>query len=423
MSELYHINHAPAGPELLTPAQMNAADAAAIAAGTPGIELMESAGRAVFREIVLRWSKRNVVVLCGPGNNGGDGFVIARLLREEGWPVTLALTGELGKLKGDAALAAKAWGKVVVPLKPKVLDGARLVVDAVFGAGLARNIEGELAEVVSTADSSGQPVVAVDMPSGIDGESGQLRGTAFAARLTVTFFRRKPGHLLMPGRKFCGETVCADIGIPTNAIPTSGQPILANTPALWRRHFAPLDPAMHKYLKGHAVVVTGSAHKSGAARLAATAALRAGAGLVTAISEGDALPVNAAHLDAVMLKEANDPRAIGRILGDKRITAVAIGPGCGMSSETRAKVRCVLASGAAVVLDADALTSFEQNPGALFAAIAESPDRPVVLTPHEGEFKRLFKGLDTKSDSKCQRALAAAKRSGGHHHVRARGQL
>ncbi|NNE24780.1 MAG: NAD(P)H-hydrate epimerase, partial [Rhizobiales bacterium] len=336
-------NTANAGLELLTPAQMYAADAAAISSGTPGIDLMDNAGYAVFRQIVVRWSKRPVTVLCGPGNNGGDGFVVARLLLEDGWPVTLAVIGDVASLKGDAALAAGRWTGPVVPLAPAAIAGARLIVDALFGAGLARDIEAPLSDVFALISRSGVPVVAVDIPSGIDGQTGQVRAAAISANLTVTFFRRKPGHLLLPGRSHCGETICADIGIPQSALPPGEQFVCANDPALWQRCLRSRAIHAHKYDHGHAVVVSGGAYSSGAARLAAQAALRAGAGLVTLASPKLAMPVNAAQLDAIMLAETQDAPALGRLLGDRRKTAVCIGPGCGVSGQTRAKVRAVLA--------------------------------------------------------------------------------
>ncbi|MGI9462679.1 MAG: NAD(P)H-hydrate dehydratase, partial [Aestuariivirgaceae bacterium] len=232
------------------------------------------------------------------------------------------------------------------------------------------------------------------------------------ADLTVTFFRRKPGHLLMPGRVQCGQTVCAGIGVPDQVLSNDLQFVLENSPKLWEHHLTSRSAGAHKYDHGHAVVVSGGAYASGAARLAASAALHAGSGLVTMASPKSALPVNAAHLNAIMQIEAEDAPALGQILRDRRKTAVCIGPGCGLSSMARAKTRTVLASGASVVLDADALTNFAADPDELFAAIAEQPDRPVVLTPHEGEFRRLFKSLDGMPDSKCQRALAAAQASG-----------
>ena len=412
MNEIHTQFAARCGHELLTPGQIYAADAATIDSGTAGIRLMENAGYAVFREIVLRWAKRPVTVLCGPGNNGGDGFVTACLLAADGWPVKLALVGKASNLRGDAQLAAKRWPGKIEAVTPNCIEGARLIVDAMFGAGLAREIGHPLAEVVAAVAKSGAPVISVDVPSGIDGETGHVRGSAIRADLTVTFFRRKPGHLLLPGRIFCGELVCAQIGILDSALPRDQQIIMANTPELWSHYFADHNVGSHKYDHGHALVISGDAYKSGAARLAANAALRARAGLLTVAAPKHAMSINAAHLTAIMLAEADDARAISRILKDRRKTAACIGPGVGISISTRAKIRAVLSSGAAAVLDADALTNFSDDPKVLFAAIKEHPDRAVVLTPHEGEFQRLFSSLRESSDSKCQRALSAAKLSG-----------
>jgi NAD(P)H-hydrate epimerase len=400
------------GNELLTPAQMYAADAQAIARGTPGKVLMENAGHAVFREMTLRWSRRPVTVLCGPGNNGGDGFVIARLLGEDGWPVTVALLGDAARLKGDAAWARDTWQGEISPLNADALQGTRLIVDAVFGAGLARDVDGELAHVVEQAAARCIPVVAVDVPSGIDGGTGEVRGCAFNAALTVTFCRLKPGHILLPGREHCGVTVCADIGVTAADLPASAADLQLNGPNIWSAHLRRPGARGHKYTRGHALIVSGGAFTSGAARLAASAALRSGAGLVTVASPPDAMPVNAAHLDAVMLRQASGARDIGAILSDRRFTAAAIGPGCGVSGSTRANARAVLASGAACVLDADALTSFAADPQDLADCIAELPHRPVVLTPHDGEFARLFRHLEPFPDSKYEKARTAAAASG-----------
>ena len=400
------------GLELLPPARMYAADRAAIDAGTPGIELMENAGRTIFREIVLRWSKRPVVVVCGPGNNGGDGFVVARLLGEEGWPVSVLLAGDPKGLRGDAAKAAARWNTDIKTAHPDAIRNARLIVDALFGAGLGRDIEGDLADLVCAMNESGAPIVSVDVPSGIDGDTGLVRGCAVSAALSITFCRRKPGHLLMPGRRHAGEVVCTDIGIPDSALPEDASMLCSNAPALWRRHCDQHQTDLHKYDKGHVVVVSGGRSSTGAARLAATAALRAGAGLVTVASPRDAIAVNAAQLTSVMLKQAEQAMDLAKLLTDRRMNVVAIGPGCGVGGETRAKVKVALASGAAVVLDADALTSFAQSTQSLFDAIAERPDRPVIMTPHEGEFACLFKGLCDAAGSKYQRASVAAARSG-----------
>lgn len=388
---------------LLTPEQMYRADALAIAAGVSSLTLMERAGRAAAEEILRRFGARPTLVLCGPGNNGGDGYVVARLLRDWGWPVRVALLGETARLKGDAAIMAKRWGGPFEALS--TFEGAGLIVDALFGAGLSKPLPGKLVALIRDVNV---PVVAIDVPSGIDGATGAARPAAFRADLTVTFFRKKPGHVLLPGRDFCGETVVADIGIPDRVLDEIAPRLAENA--------APVLPAtrtdQHKYRRGHAVVVSGPAHQTGAARLAALSALRVGAGLVTVASPRAAMAANEAHLTAIMLAEADDALALGRLLSDRRKNAVCIGPAAGVGPETRAKVRAALASGAAVVLDADALTSFASAPDELFEAIAEVPGRSVVLTPHEGEFSRLFNNLTTKADSKYERAVAAARRSG-----------
>jgi ADP-dependent NAD(P)H-hydrate dehydratase / NAD(P)H-hydrate epimerase len=393
---------------LLRPDEMATADRLAIAAGVASLDLMENAGRAVAEAVLERWTLRPVVVLAGPGNNGGDGFVAARHLGQAGWPVRVALAGRRESLKGDAAVMAERWTGEVTPAGPEVLQGHDLVIDALFGAGLSRPVAGPLGDLVAALNAAGAPVVAVDIPSGIDGASGQVRGHAVAAALTVTFFRKKPGHLLMPGRDHCGETLLADIGIPPHVLGDIDPRLFENLPALWRAGLPLRQSASHKYTHGHAVAVSGGAWNTGAARLAAMAALRAGAGLVTVASPSAALPVNAAHLTAIMLVEADDGAELARLLEDRRKTAVLIGPAAGLSGATRAKVRACLASGAAVVLDADALTVFADHPGELVEAIAEHPDRPVVMTPHEGEFSRFFSYLGELPESKVERALKAA---------------
>jgi ADP-dependent NAD(P)H-hydrate dehydratase / NAD(P)H-hydrate epimerase len=396
--------------ELLTAEEMGRADHLAIEGGVPGLTLMEHAGRAVSDEIVRRFPDREtVVLLCGPGNNGGDGFVAARHLKEQGYRVRLGFDGDEARLPADAAAMAKRFTGAREPLRPDILIGANVVVDALFGAGLTRPIEGRLAQLIDSLNASGLPIVAVDVPSGIDGTTGEARGVAVRATATVTFFRRKPGHFLLPGRAHCGEVRLADIGIPASVLAAIDPQIFANEPALWLTQFPWPNDESHKYARGHAVVVSGPVYSTGAARLAARGALRMGAGLVTIASPRDALEVNAAQLTAIMVREADDARGLKSLLADQRKNAVLIGPGVGVGERTKEMVLTALGSNAAVVLDADALTSFAEDPGPLFAAIT-SRAGPVVLTPHDGEFARLFG--DLASAPKLERARQAAARSG-----------
>ncbi len=388
---------------LLTVAEMGQADRLAIAAGISGLQLMETAGTAVADAIHQRWSPRTVAILCGPGNNGGDGFVIARRLAARGWPVRVALLGERARLAGDAAAMAARWTGGIAALGPDAVSGVGLVVDALFGAGLARKLDGVAAATVAAVNDSGLPVVAVDLPSGIDGDSGAVMGTAMRATLTVTFHRRKPGHLLLPGRSHCGQTLVAEIGIPPTVAAGIDARQWRNTPALWGAELPRADADGHKYRRGHALVAGGGMTSSGAARLSARAALRAGAGLVTLSCPRSSLMVNAARLDAVMVDTADGIDDWQALVDDRRRSALLIGPGHGVNDRTRDFVLAALGTGKPCVLDADALTVFRDDPAALFAAIRG----PCILTPHDGEFARLF---DTAGDkpARVRRAAAAA---------------
>ena len=385
--------------EILTPADMYRADALAVAAGVPSLTLMENAGRAVAEEIVRRYGARTVLVLCGPGNNGGDGFVAARYLKRWGWEVRVALHGERGALKGDAAVMAAKWHGAVE--QGIAIGSAALIVDALFGAGLSQDFPEPIAAAINGA---GVPVVAIDVPSGLDGATGKPRGASVKADVTITFFRKKPGHVLVPGREICGELVVADIGVPASLLTQIASAAWENG----RPRLPALAMGGHKYGRGHAVVISGGPLRTGAARLAALAALQTGAGLVTVSGSSEALAVHAAHLTAVMLSDAD----LGVLLADSRMNAVCIGPAAGVGEETRAKVETALASGAATVLDADAITSFAAEPDLLFQRIDARPGRPVVLTPHDGEFSRLFGDLGGIPTSKLERARDAAARSG-----------
>ena len=392
---------------LLTPQQMGQADRLTIAGGIAGTLLVENAGRAVADAVSRRWPKQKTLVLCGPGNNGGDGFVAARVLTERGWPVRLALVGAREKLKGDAAAAAMRWTGPVEPLAPAAIGDATLIIDAIFGAGLARPIEGVAREVIAAVEAGRLPVVAVDMPSGVDGASGAVLGIAPKAVLTVTFFRRKPGHLLLPGRSHCGETVVVPIGIADTVLDQIRPEVVANHPDWWRDDFPWPLPESHKYTRGHALVA-GGAVMTGAARLAARAAAGLGAGLVTVGAPEPAFPIYAAALTGIIVQPAGDLGAFRALLADPRRNAALIGPGAGLGEETRAKVLAILAAEKRTVFDADALTSFADNAEVLFGAIRS----PCVLTPHEGEFARLFARVLDGSGSKLERACRAAQLSG-----------
>jgi NAD(P)H-hydrate epimerase len=391
--------------EILTVEQSFAADRYAAKNGVPFLTLMENAGRAVADEAVKRWSPRKTLVLCGPGNNGGDGLVAARYLKKYGWEVRVAVLGSRANLKGDVAAVAKQWDGSFETIEAGIFRDAELVIDAVFGAGFSRQLEDEAKTIALELNDLDIPVLAVDVPTGLHGDTGRVLGdVAIDADVTVTFFRKKPGHLLMPGRARCGEVVVADIGIPESALDALRPKLFEDTPALWSSSFPwPKDEA-HKYDRGHCVVVSGPAHATGAARLAARGALRVGAGLVSVASPTAAVEVNAVELTAIMVKPFEGVEGLARLLEDKRFNSVVLGPGAGVGAETKAMVDRVLATQAAAVLDADALTSFKDDPKALYLLLRE----PCVLTPHEGEFERIFPGLLRRSSTRIEAARAAA---------------
>jgi hydroxyethylthiazole kinase-like uncharacterized protein yjeF len=401
--------------EILSNAEMSQADRLTISGGVAGIALMQNAGAAVAEAVVARRSGGGrVVVVAGPGNNGGDGFVAARLLAARGYAVEVLLVGKAEALKGDAALAAQAWAVPFVPADPVRLAHADIVVDALFGAGLDRPVEGLPRTMIEAMNAQSAPIVAVDLPSGINGTSGAVMGVAVHAAHTVTFFRKKAAHVLLPGRLHCGTLSVADIGIPASVLASIAPQTFENVPKLWRAMFPAPRLAGHKYDRGHAVVVSGPSWSTGAARLAARGALRAGAGLVTIASPHEALPINAAASLAVMVRPVDGAGELAKFLADRRLNAVALGPGLGVNQATCDLVLAALSGERAVVLDADAMTSFAGTPQRLAEALKERAGGPTALTPHEGEFSRYFGALDeqTKVGSKLEMARLAAKLTG-----------
>ncbi len=400
--------------EVLTTAEMERADRLTIAAGTPGFALMLSAGQAVAQAAMDLVEEGSILVVAGPGNNGGDGFVAAAELAARGREVSVILLCERDSLKGDAASAARGWKYPVLPFNPQAIGKPALIIDALFGAGLDRPVTGEPYDMIEAINANCAPALAVDLPSGINGTTGAVMGVAVRATETVTFFRRKPAHLLLPGRMYCGRVRVADIGIDGGVFSEIKPRTFENVPQFWRQLF-PVPPVDgHKYARGHTIVVSGDITATGAARMSARGCLRAGAGLVTLASPRDALTVNAAALTAVMVCAIDTPVEFAELLTDKRLNSCVIGPGAGLGQRTRDFVLTALSTKRGLVLDADALTSFAEAPDRLFEAIKASHDPLVVLTPHEGEFPRLFSDISNKHPlrSKLERVRAAAERSG-----------
>ncbi|MBV8411997.1 MAG: NAD(P)H-hydrate dehydratase [Alphaproteobacteria bacterium] len=385
---------------------MAKADALAVAAGVSGPTLMEAAGRAVAMAVMRSHRRCPVAVLCGPGNNGGDGFVAARHLQAAGWPLRVGLLGTRGKLAGDAAWAAAGWQGPIEALSTTLLDNRPLVVDALFGAGLSRAIDGIAGEVIDRINSERLAVVAVDVPSGLHGDSGEVLGRAPFAERTVTFFRAKPGHYSVAGLERCGVLSVADIGTPNRVLDRIGARAWLNEPRLWRRHLLREAVDDYKYARGH-LTILGGATATGAARMAALAARRAGAGLVTITTPRSAMPIYQTADPGNLVTESDDAAAFAALLEDQRRNAVLVGPGSGIDERTRQAVLAALGARRAVVLDADAITVFASAPAGLFQAIRS----PTLLTPHEGEFRRLFPDLATVA-GKLERTRAAARLSG-----------
>jgi NAD(P)H-hydrate epimerase len=389
---------------ILTVAEMQESDRKTIAAGTAGAVLMEQAGQSVVDIIIQNYAPCPVLVLCGPGNNGGDGFVIARLLQEAGWAVRIAAMKAAADYQGDAALMAKKCGGKFEALSETIdLKETALVIDALFGTGFSKALAPPLAEMLQNIAVAGLPVIAVDIPSGINGDTGAADPATLKALHTVTFHAKKPGHLLLPGRAYCGQIHITDIGITHEEHTTP--PLYENSPALWYPLFPQPQTGDNKYSHGHAVIF-GGAKMTGAAKLAAHAAMRSGAGLATILCPPESFDIYAEYKAHLLVEPLADIGEKTAFLQDPRKNAVLIGPGLGVTDETRAAVLAALAAkDKAVCLDADALSVFHDAPDALFSALHDN----CILTPHDGEFARLFGSI---AGDKIARTRKAAEKSG-----------
>ncbi|SIR12455.1 yjeF C-terminal region, hydroxyethylthiazole kinase-related/yjeF N-terminal region [Rhizobium sp. RU33A] len=399
---------------LLTPEAMARVDAATSSSGIDSFGLMLRAGEAVAAAALRHFpGALRFVILCGPGNNGGDGYVAASALARAGADVRVHSLVETAALKGDAARAQAACPLPVMAIEQFHPDAGEVIIDALFGAGLRRELPAAVQALIRTIQEAGLPVLAVDLPSGIDGATGEIRGEAFEASHTVTFMTRKPGHVLLPGRLHCGSLEVFDIGIPRRIVQAEARPLWINGPAIWAPHVRYGSAHDHKYRRGHVTVFSGPQTATGAGRLSAEAALRAGAGLVTLASPSEALATNAAHLTAVMLSAVDGVDALSEWLADTRRTTFVLGPGFGDRQRARAFAEMIGQAGRKLVLDADGITAFAGAAKRLNARFGSDEPR-LVVTPHEGEFSRLFPEIAAdRSLGKVEKALAAADALGG----------
>lgn len=398
--------------ELLTADEMLRAEQITIDSGTPSLTLMENAGLAVAEEVVRRFPRGSkVTICCGKGNNGGDGFVCARILRERGFQIRLGLLCKPEELKAEPKEMARRWDEAIEPLVPSMLEGTEVVVDGIMGSGLKGPVNGVVADIIQSVNDKKLPVVAIDMPTGIEMTHGSVQGIAFEAVATVTFFRKKTGQVLLPGKRYCGDVRVADIGFSPKVLADIAPQTFVNEPDFWLRYYPRMKPEGHKYDRGHAVVVSGPMESTGASRLGAATALRIGAGLVSLATSKAAFYINAAQLTSVMVSVFDGPASLGEILtNDPRQNAVLIGPGAGLSQESCDNVAAVLSSEATVIIDAEGMTTFEENPQDLFGMI-QSRNAPTIITPHQGEFDRIFPELGN-AESKLEQAKRAAEISG-----------
>lgn len=404
-------NFRPFGSILLTPQEMAQADKATEASGIPVALLMEQAGRAVAASALRHYpGALRFIVVCGAGNNGGDGLVAAAALQEAGAAVEIFALASEPRWKGVAQAAYERYSPVIKRISDYVPASGDVIIDAIFGAGLARDVPQPVAELIKKVEASELPVLAIDLPSGVDGLTGAIRGSAFKAERTITFMSRKPGHLLMPGRGLCGKVEVAEIGLPKRVVSACAKTVMTNDPDVWLSAYPSNDNATHKYKRGHLAVFSGGVSHTGAARMTSAAGLSAGAGLVTVASSKEAMLTNAAALTAVMVRQVDNAKDVENWLESAKLHSFVIGPGFGVGQTLRDFVAQV--TGRPTVLDADAITSFAEAPEQLFALLKKCEGQH-VLTPHEGEFGRLFPDLaDNEDMGKLEKAKLAAERMG-----------
>ena len=386
---------------LLTNSQMSFVENQAIKSGKKSTELMENAGTAVVKLILKRYKNRNISVLCGPGKNGGDGFVVARLLKEQGWNVRLGLTSS--QKDKDSIEKAELWKGNIEPLNESLLYGNPIIIDAMFGAGLKRKLTGIPLALVTKINNKKLDCIAIDIPSGIDGDSGKILGDAPKCKLTITFFCAKPGHFLMPSKSKVGEVIIEDIGISNSFLKQINVKTFLNTPELWKKKFPIPTYDTHKYKRGH-LLIAGAANMTGATHLASSSARRIGAGVVTIGAPSSSCDIYKLGAFGHIVLPINNPGDWNNLLKNYKNTATLIGPGLGKIAFLKDVVIAALNSKKPVILDADGLNIFKNNPLQLF----HSTNRKHILTPHEGEFKKLF----NFKGNPISRVSRAAKKSG-----------
>ncbi len=394
--------------------QMYEADRMMADLGMSGASLMDAAGRNCAELVQKMWPVGRVIVLCGPGNNGGDGFVAYRYLEQMGRDIHLFLAGNVDQLLGDVEGAAELVLDDIRPISQLLMDGDEgfklqsgdVVIDAIFGAGLSRALDGEILDVANLINSSQTNVMSIDVPTGVFGDSGEMVSDAIRADATITFEALKTAHIIEPAASICGQVHVAKIGISPEVFDQICEDIYLNTPDIWAKHLTWPNRHSHKHMRGRLGVVSGDAGSTGAARLAARAGLRMGAGVVTLFGEQEAIPEMAASMQAVMTRAYSDVDEL--FISAREMSSLVFGPAAGVTEVTRFKVAALLQLGIPIVLDADALTVFEDDPSYLFGLLHEK----CVITPHIGEFERIFPGVLKKSENKINAARSAAQRAG-----------